>query len=129
MSASPSEKFHRQIYRSRVEIPCPIASNVAWCKNHFWSEGKPEQECAQARYLHLDIMNEGERKAVHKNTAVALKLVEFTGEIFQRYLGQQLAIDEGYARSIWEKLPDEPQSCSVEFGGGYCEDYGHRGKE
>ncbi|KAF5356774.1 hypothetical protein D9756_006701 [Leucocoprinus leucothites] len=104
-----TDKYDRQF----AETPYSVASNVVSRKSHFWSEGKPEREYAQAKNMYLNVMEERDRQAVHTNTAVALKLVEYP-KIIEKYLGQLLAIDEGYARGVWEKLPEEgPVSWSL----------------
>ncbi|KXN85827.1 Catalase [Leucoagaricus sp. SymC.cos] len=92
--------------RSDVETPYTVSDNIVSRQSHFWSEGKPDKEYEQARHLYLNIMNDRERQAVHSNTAGVLILIDYP-QIVQKYLGQLLAIDEDYARGVWEMLLDE----------------------
>jgi len=97
-----TDKFRRDL----IETPYAVADNIVSRQSHFWSEGKPDKDYEQARDLYLNIMTDLERKAVHTNTAVVLKLVEYP-QIIEKYLGQLLAIDEGYAKGVWQLLPEK----------------------
>ncbi|KAF9447747.1 catalase [Macrolepiota fuliginosa MF-IS2] len=97
--------FTDKYERSYAETPYTISDNIVSRKSHFWSEGKPDREYEQARQLYLRVMGESERCAVHNNTASALKLVGYP-KIIEKYLGQLFAIDESYARGVWDQLPE-----------------------
>lgn len=92
--------------RRYAETPYAVSDNIVSRQSHFWSEGKPGKEYEQARKLYLRVMNDRERQAVHANTACVLKLVDHP-EIIMKYLGQLFAIDEGYAKGVWELLPEK----------------------
>lgn len=97
-----TDKFRRDL----METPYAVADNIVSRKGHFWSEGKPDKDYEQARHLYLDTMTDSERNSVHTNTAEFLKFVEYP-QIIQKYLGQLMAIDKGYAKGVWQLLPEE----------------------
>lgn len=92
--------------RRYAETPYAVSDNIVSRQSHFWSEGRPDKEYEQARKLYLHVMNDRDRQAVHENTAGVLKLVDYP-KIVEKYLGQLFCIDEGYARNVWDLLPEE----------------------
>ncbi len=97
-----TDKFKQGV----VDTPYTVSDSIVSRQGHFWSEGKPGKDHEQATDLYLNIMTDSERQAVLTNTAEFLKFVEYP-VIIEKYLGQLLAIDEGYAKGVWQLLPKE----------------------
>lgn len=63
-------------------------------------------EYAQARELYTRVMDDKHRRDLHYNTAVVLKLVDYT-IIQEKYLAQCYNISPDYARAIYDLLPEK----------------------
>jgi len=88
-----------------AEAPYQVSDNIVSRQGHSWSEGTM-REYEQARELYKRVMSEKDRTDLHYNTAVLLKLVDYP-VIQENYLAQQYCIDPGYAKAIYDLLPDK----------------------
>jgi len=88
-----------------AEAPYRVGDNIVSRKSHYYHEGKLS-EYDQPRELYKRVMSEEARQHLHENTAAMLGQV--SEPIIQiKYLAQQYLIDPGYAKAIWELLPQK----------------------
>ncbi|KAF9055778.1 catalase [Panaeolus papilionaceus] len=99
--------FTNKFRPDTAEAPYSVSDNIVSRQSHFWHEGSLT-EYEQPRELYRRVMDEKARQHLHYNTAVLLKWVKYE-IIVVNYLSQIANIDEGYARAVWELLPDEAQ--------------------
>ena len=88
-----------------AEAPYAVSDNIVSRQGHSYHEGKAS-EYDQAREMYKRVMSEEDRQDLHYNTAVVLKLVDFP-VIQENYLAQVYNIDPGYARAIYDLLPEK----------------------
>ncbi|KAK5948556.1 hypothetical protein OHC33_010452 [Knufia fluminis] len=88
-----------------AEAPYKVGDNIVSRKSHYWHEGKLS-EYDQPRELYKRVMTEEARQHLHENTAVMMSQVS-DPQIQIKYLVQQYMIDPGYAKAIWELLPQK----------------------
>jgi catalase len=88
-----------------AETPYRLADNTVSRKSHFYHEGTAS-EYDQPRELYKRVMTPQARDHLHRNTAFCLRQVEFP--IIQvKYLAQLNRIDPGYARAVFDLLPEK----------------------
>ncbi|KAG8724555.1 hypothetical protein FRC09_017264 [Ceratobasidium sp. 395] len=86
-----------------AEAPMQVADNTLSRKSRFLHEGSPT-DYDQVRELYRRVLTPEKREELHKNTAVLLK---YADPIVQKgYLVQLYAVDPGYAKSIYDRLPE-----------------------
>jgi len=97
--------FKNKFRPDTAEAPYKVSDNIVSRKSHYWHEGKLS-EYDQPRELYKRVMDEKARQHLHENTAAMMSQV--SEQIIQiKYLAQQYHIDPGYAKAIWELLPDK----------------------
>lgn len=97
--------FKHKFRPDAAETPYKVSDNIVSRKSHYWHEGKLS-EYDQPRELYKRVMDDKARQHLHENTAVMMSQV--SEQIIQiRYLAQQYKIDPGYAKAIWELLPEK----------------------
>ncbi|QRV89324.1 catalase [Ceratobasidium sp. AG-Ba] len=84
------------------EVPMQVASNVLSRKSYYLHEGTPS-EYNQVRELYSRVLTPEKRNELHKNTATLLKHCDSI--VQKNYLIQLCAIDQSYARAIYDLLP------------------------
>ncbi|KAH8151378.1 uncharacterized protein LAJ45_04580 [Morchella importuna] len=96
--------FDNRYRPDTAEAPYQVADAVVSRQGHHYSEGTMK-EYEQARELYTRVMSPKERADLHINTAGVLKLVDY--EVIQvNYLSQCHCIDNGYAKAIYDLLPE-----------------------
>ncbi|KAG8686611.1 hypothetical protein FRC11_008689, partial [Ceratobasidium sp. 423] len=84
-------------------VPMQVASNVTSRKGYYLHEGSPT-EYNQVRELYQRVLTPQKREELHSNTARLLKHAD--GIVQKNYLIQLYAIDPGYAKNIYDLLPE-----------------------
>jgi len=94
-----------------AETSYAVADNIVSRQGHSYLEGRLK-EYDQARELYTRVMSEQDRKDLHYNTAITLKLVDFP-VIQENYLAQVYNIEPGYAKAVYDLLLDKGFGFSV----------------
>ncbi|KAG8532960.1 uncharacterized protein KY384_001741 [Bacidia gigantensis] len=88
-----------------AETPYTLSDNVVSRKSHFAHEGK-DSDYDQARELWSRVMDDKNRKDTITNTVLCLKNVRHP-IIVQKFLSQAYKIGEGWAKGVFDGLPDK----------------------
>ncbi|KAF7713588.1 Catalase [Penicillium ucsense] len=88
-----------------AEAPYQLSDSIVSRKSHFYHEGSPS-EYDQPRMLYEKVMDDTARDHLHKNTAMALKLVDYP-IIQKKYLAQLLRVSRAYAEEVYALLPEK----------------------
>ncbi|ELU37193.1 catalase [Rhizoctonia solani AG-1 IA] len=85
------------------EVPMQVASNILSRKGYYLHEGSLS-EYNQVRELYTRVLTPPKREELHSNTARLLKHAD--GIVQKNYLIQLYAIEPGYAKAIYDLLPE-----------------------
>lgn len=95
--------FTNKFRPDSAETPYYAANRRVGRVSNFYHEGKLS-EYDQVRELYIRVMTPQARVHLHKNTAEALKLVNYP-VIQVKYLAQLYLIEPEYAKAVYELLP------------------------
>jgi catalase len=100
--------FKHKFRPDTAEAPYLVSDNIVSRKSHYHHEGKLS-DYDQARELYTRVMTDSQRENLHRNTANLLRFV--TAKVIKvGYLAQLWNIDPGYARAIYDMLPEAAKS-------------------